>query len=256
MKFKVLSSRFSFLFLTFTLALTFLFVSNSYAVHPLITDDTGTQGKGKFQLEVNGEYSNDNGNTTTEISATFSAGIRDNIDLVVRLPYQFLRNKGEEGIKTSDNGISDMSIELKWRFYEKDGLSLALKPGIIIPTGDENKGLSDGKMSYSLFLIKTKEMEPFTFHFNLGYTKNRKELRDIWHYSLAGEYKVTKPLRIVANVGGESNPDRGSHVHPLFLLGGLIYSVNENFDIDFGVKTGLNKAEADYTLLAGITLRF
>ncbi len=256
MKFKVLSSRFYFLFLTFTLALTFLFVSNSYAVHPLITDDTGTQGKDKFQLEVNGEYSNDNENTTTEISATFSAGIRDNIDLVVRLPYQFLRNKGEEGIKTSDNGISDMSIELKWRFYEKDGLSLALKPGIIIPTGDENKGLGDGKISYSLFLIKTKEMEPFTFHFNLGYTKNKKELRDIWHYSLAGEYKVTKPLRIVANVGGESNPDRGSHVHPLFLLGGVIYSVSENFDIDFGVKTGLNKAEADYALLAGITLRF
>jgi len=231
-------------------------VSNSYAAHPLITDDTGTQGTGKFQLEVNGEYSNDNGNTITEISAILSAGIRDNIDLVITMPYQFLRTKDEAGHKTSENGISDVSIELKWRFYEKDGLSLALKPGIIIPIGDENKGLSDGKMSYSLFLIKTKEMEPFTFHFNLGYTKNRKELRDIWHYSLAGEYRVIKPLRIVANVGGETNPDRNSHVHPLFLLGGVIYSVSENFDIDFGVKNGLNKAEADYTLLAGITLRF
>lgn len=26
----------------------------AFAAHPLITDDTGTQGKGKFQLEVNG----------------------------------------------------------------------------------------------------------------------------------------------------------------------------------------------------------
>ncbi|MDH5202245.1 MAG: transporter [Nitrospirota bacterium] len=254
MKFNVLSSKFCFLFLTFTL--TFLFVSNSYAAHPLITDDTGTQGKGKSQLEVNGEYSNDNGNTITEISATFSAGIRDNIDFVITVPYQFLRTKDEAGHKTSENGISDMTIEMKWRFYEKDGLSLALKPGIIFSTGDADKGLGDGKNSYSLFFITTKEMEPFTFHVNLGYIKNRKELRDIWHYSLAVEYKVTKPLRIVANVGGETNPDWNSHVHPLFLLGGVIYSVSENFDIDFGVKTGLNKAEADYTLLAGIMLRF
>ena len=28
----------------------------SWAAHPLITDDTGTQGKGKFQLELNGQY--------------------------------------------------------------------------------------------------------------------------------------------------------------------------------------------------------
>lgn len=25
-----------------------------FAAHPLITDDTGTQGRGKFQIEVNG----------------------------------------------------------------------------------------------------------------------------------------------------------------------------------------------------------
>ena len=30
-----------------------------FAAHPLITDDTGTQGKGKFQLEVNREYGYD-----------------------------------------------------------------------------------------------------------------------------------------------------------------------------------------------------
>lgn len=262
MKFKVLKSRFvvscfhSIFFIFCSLLFALCVVSSSYAAHPLITDDTGTQGKGKFQLEVNGEYANDSGNTTTEISATFSAGIRDNIDLVVSLPYQFLRNKGEEGNRTSEDGISDMAIELKWRFYEKEGLSFALKPGIIIPTGEEDKGLGDGKAAYSLHFLTTKELDPVTLHLDLGYIKNRKELRDIWHYSLAAEYAASKPLTLVANIGGETNPDRESNVHPLFLLGGLIYKINENFSIDFGLKTGLNKEEADYTLLAGITLRF
>ena len=262
MKFKVLSSRFKGLRFhgLFCALCSVLFVlclvANSYAAHPLITDDTGTQGTGKFELEVNVEYSNDNGDSTTQFAATLSSGIRENIDLVIGTPYQFLRTRDDDGGWATEDGISDILLELKWRFYEKDGLGFALKPGIILPTGDEDKGLGDGEPAYSLFLITTKEIDPLILHFNLGYIKNGRELRDIWHYSLAGEYKVTKPLTIVANIGGETNPDRESNVHPVFLVGGIVYNLTENFDIDFGIKTGLNKAEADYTLLAGIILRF
>ena len=42
----------------------------------------------------------------------------------------------------------------------------------------------------------------------------------------------------------------------MLILGGLIYSVSENFDLDFGVKFGLNKPETDFAILAGIALRF
>lgn len=241
---------------TMVMVVVLLWSGLAFAAHPLITDDTGTQGKGKFQFEVNGEYVNDNGNSVTEIAAIFSAGITDNLDLVVGMPYQFLRTKDGDGNRTTENSISDTSIELKWRLYEKEGLSFALKPGVTFPTGKDEKGLGDGRASYSLFFITTKEMEPFTLHLNLGYIKNRTELRDIRHYSLAGEYKPVKDLRIVANIGGETNADRGSNVHPIFLLGGVIYSFRENIDMDFGIKTGLNKAEADYAVLAGLTYRF
>jgi len=240
--------------------LCFLFIPlcfspSAHAMHPLISDDTGTTGTGKFNLEVNAEYANDNGDSETQLAATLSAGIKENIDLVATLPYLFTRI--DEGPETmNEDGLSDLSLEVKWRFYEKDGLSFALKPGIILPTGDEDKGLGDGKAAYSLHFLTTKELDPVTLHLDLGYIKNGKELRDIWHYSLAAEYAVSKPLALVANIGGETNPDRGSSVHPLFLLGGLIYTINENISIDFGLKTGLNKAEADYTVLAGIILDF
>lgn len=39
-----------------------------------------------------------------------------------------------------------------------------------------------------------------------------------------------------------------------FILGGLVYSPVENFDIDFGVLRGLAEGP-DYSILAGITLR-
>jgi hypothetical protein len=254
-KFEVHCFKLS-LFILCSVLFAFFLVANSYAAHPLITDDTGTQGTGKFELEVNVEYSNDNGGSTIQFAATLSSGIRENIDLVIGTPYQFLRTRDDDGGWATEDGISDILLELKWRFYEKDGLGFALKPGIILPTGDEDKGLGDGKPAYSLFFVTTKEIDPLILHFNLGYIKNRRELRDIWHYSLAGEYKVTKPLTIVANIGGETNPDRESNVHPVFLVGGIVYSLTENLDIDFGIKIGLNKAEADYTLLAGIILRW
>jgi long-subunit fatty acid transport protein len=171
------------------------------------------------------------------------------------VPYLFTRiNEGAETLK--EDGLSDVTLELKWRFYEKGGLSFALKPGITLPTGEEDTGLGDGEAAYSLHFLSSKELDPVTIHLDLGYIKNRKELRNIWHYSLAAEYAVSKPLALVANIGGETNPDRESNVHPLFLLGGMIYTINENFSVDLGLKTGLNKAEADYTVLAGIIIDF
>ncbi len=227
-----------------------------YAAHPLITDDTGTQGKGKFQIEVNAEHANDNGNTETALGATLSAGLTDTIDIVLGMPYLFLREKDETGQWTREGGISDISLALKWRLYEREGLSFALKPGVTLPTGDKDMGLGDGKPSYSLFLITTRELEPFTFHLNIGYITSRSEFRDTFHYSLAAEFAATKNIKLVGNIGGETNPDRESITHPLFALGGVIFKITDCFDIDIGAKAGLNRAEADYALLTGLIFRF
>ena len=241
--------------------------ATSHAAHPLITDDAGTQGKGKFQLEVNGEFNYDKETeeevttkeTGGEVAPILSYGIADNLDIVLGVPYQWFRVKEDGDVTDKEDGISDMSLELKWRFYEKDGLSLALKPGITLPTGDDEKGLGTGRETYSLYFITTKEIEPWAFHLNLGYVRNENksdEREDIWHASLAGEVEVVKNLKVVADIGAERNPDKASDTHPAFIVGGLIYSLSESFDIDFGVKGGLNKTEADYSILTGITMRF
>lgn len=234
----------------------------SYAAHPLITDDTGTQGKKNFQLELNNEFSHENEDGATEDSFEFASvlsyGIADTIDIVFGVPYQHIRLK-EDGQKNTENGLSDVSLELKWRFYEKNGLSFALKPGVTLPTGDDERGLGSGKVTYSAFFITTKEIEPWAFHLNLGYIRNENkadERKDLWHASVAGEVEVMKDLRLVGNVGVERNTDRTVDVHPAFVLGGIIYSLSENLDIDFGVKGGLNKPEADYSVLAGLAWRF
>jgi hypothetical protein len=234
----------------------------SFAYHPLITDDTGTQGKGKFQLELNGEYGHDKEDgvttNTTQTAAILTYGWLDNVDIALGIPYQYIRTKDSE-TATRHDGMSDLSIDLKWRFYEKEGFSLALKPGMTLPTGDHERNLGSGRTTYGMFFILTREMKPFAIHANLGYKRNENkvdERKDIWHTSLAGEIEFIKGLKAVANVGVERNPDKSSNTHPAFIIGGLVYSVAENLDIDIGIKGGLNKTETDVTTMAGITLRF
>ncbi|MFA4915255.1 MAG: transporter [Syntrophales bacterium] len=236
--------------------------ADAHAAHPLITDDTGTVGKGKFQFEFGGEYTHEDEDGVKEdetiIVPVLSYGLRDNIDLEFCFPYQYMRAT-EEGLTTTEDGISDIEIDLKWRFYEKGSLSFAIRPLISLPTGDNEKGLGTGEVGGSLLFYVTKELEPWAFHLNLGYGRNENkfdERKDIWHASLASEVEVAKGLKLVANIGVETNSDESSDTHPAFILGGLIYSLSEDLDIDFGVKGGLNKTEADYSILAGITMRF
>ncbi len=239
-----------------------IFCAPAYAAIPLITDDTGTQGKGKFQLELFGEYGHDKEESVTnkngDLSATLTYGISDPVDIILTIPYSSWRSDDSVSV-SREHGLSDLAIESKWRFYEKEGLSFALKPGFTIPTGNDEKDLGNGKMTYYLFLIASKEVNPWAFHFNLAYIRNNntgEDRKNIWHASLASTVEVLKNLKLVGDIGVETNPEKSSDTPPAYILGGLIYSVSENFDIGLGLKGGLTKPETDIAVRGGITWRF
>ncbi|MDA8100616.1 MAG: transporter [Nitrospiraceae bacterium] len=240
---------------------------SAFGMHPLITDDAETQGKGKFQLEINGSYGTDSqtvaGVSVKEIEGeqatalTYGAGAH--LDLFVEIPYLWIRGKEDGIVAYSESGLSDVSVGAKWRFFHKDGLSFAVKPSVSLPTGDEQKGLGSGKYGYSVFLIAQKEVEPWSLFLNLGHIRNNNdfdEANDLWHVSLAGTYEVVEHLKIAANVGAEKNRDKTADKDPAFALLGIVYEVGETLDLDAGVKKGLNEAETDVTYLAGVTVRF
>jgi hypothetical protein len=238
-----------------------------WSAHPLITDDAGTQGVGNFQFEVNGQYDSDketvSGITVKsegwQVGSTLSYGIIETVDLVLTLNYLWGNAKEDEFTVYDENGISDTVFEVKWRFFENDGLGLALKPGIVFPTGDDDKGLGAGKTGYHLYFIASQEIAPWAFHLNIGYIGNENKLdeeKDLWHVSLATTYDVVENLKIVGNIGVEKNSDMAAENDPAFLLGGVIYKVTENFDIDLGVKFGLTSSETDMSVMAGTSFRF
>ncbi len=246
-------------------ALMMLASANAYATHPLITDDTNTQGKGKYQIELNSRFSRDRENgiktTSKEAASTLSCGITDNIDLIAGLPFEWSSLS-----TTKEQGIGDMSVDVKWRvlWSEEHNLSVALKPGVSIPTGNAEKGFGHGEPCTKATLIATHNGRLGALHCNIGYTRNAYKLdadkaalrQNIWNGSLAAEINVLTNLRGVTDIGIETNTDKASASHPAFLLGGVIYSASENLDLDLGLKEGLNKSATDTSLLVGILARF
>lgn len=249
------------------------FSGTAFAVRPpLLTDDAETIGKGKFELEFNGEYShNSEGGVTekeTAIESALTYGITDKVDAVLTVPYKFIREKGEETL--SSDGFSDLALEVKWRFYEAHEWALALRPRITFPTGNRDKDLGTGKPTYSIFLIATKECEPWQFHFNLGYLRNEHDtiaepgadevlddMRDnLFFASVATQYKATEHLLLVGDVGIRTNQYKHPDTARVYILGGLVYEASELVDLDLGVKAGLTKTEPDYSILGGIKFKF
>jgi len=53
----------------------FLAASSAHAAHPLNTEDTGTQGKGRWQLEGNGETNRDAGVRGAQAAAVLSTAL-------------------------------------------------------------------------------------------------------------------------------------------------------------------------------------
>ncbi len=191
-------------------------------------------------------------------------GILDPLDAIVTVPYQFVRQT-QGGETTDNNGFGDVALALKWRFFgEKEGLQFAIKPSVTFPTGDEAKGLGFGREAYGITLISTFEREEWSVSANLGYLHNEYGLQsdrdayrqDIWSASLSGQYEFFEKLWLVGEVGVLTNPDVTSDTPPAYILGGFIYEITKNIDLDMGYRYGLNKPMVDYSILAGITIRF
>lgn len=231
-----------------------------HAAHPLITEDASTQGNGKLQLELTHEHDKlrQNGANAyaTLSSAVLSYGVVDSLDAIIALPY--LRLDHSSNTPTA-SGMGDVGVDIKWRFYEKGPLSLAFKPGITFPSGDETQGLGAGKHGWGIFFTGSYEAAPWALHLHLGSFQNHNVVNErvhLWHGSAAITRRMGEEVRLILDAGINSHTDRGTRSDPAFLIAGLIWSLYKNFDIDAGYKIESSDSARTHTLLSGLTWRW
>ena len=235
----------------------------SFAAHPLLTEDTGTQGKGNSQLELTYDGIRDRiGEVDVrggQLAATYSYGFVDPADLQIGMPYLRLDEDEQGGRRVLTRGINDLSINVKWRFFERGAFSLAVKPGVTLPTGDADKFLGSGRVDWGALLIASYEPGVLAFHAHVGYVDFRNTIgakTSLWQVAGAMTWQVIGPLKLVADVSSETNPVPGYSTPFDRLRVGAIWTPSKNIDLDIGYRYGLSKPAIDSGLLAGVTLRW
>ena len=219
------------------------------AEQPLVSDDAGVLGKGHGQLELGMTRQPAGAQRTWETTLTY--GLTDQTDVYVDTLYT---NGGDSG-----SGWGDTELGLKWRLAQYGPVSLMLKPGLMLPTGDRQRGLGTGRTGAGATLVVQWESERFTLLGNarLIYQPNGQGQRQsLWQISGAALYHVTGQLQLAVDTVVARNPFPQSEKPPVFLIAGVIYSPQPWVELDIGYRHGLNGQADPHAVMAGLTVRW
>ena len=233
--------------------------ADAFAAHPLLTEDTLTQGAGKFELELGNTWTRDGGERAYEFGPQLSYGVLPNLDAILRPTWISLRTAGD-GATTTARGAGDTAVDVKWRFYEAGAVSVATRAGIGAPTGNAARGLGAGRATYHVLAGASVDAAPLALHANLGYMRARGDAltrHDLFHASTAAVVTIDSGWQLLLyDIAVDTNPERAQSTPSVIVRIGAIYTVRPGCDVDFGYQAPLNHAAPARVLLAGLTIRW
>lgn len=210
----------------------------------LIWDDTETLGTGNSQNENYFFYTSNIAEKDGSYIFNFTYGYNDKTDIAVNIPFGYL--------KSFENTYSDMAdpfFEIKYRFYNREGLKFAIKPFIAIPIKKSSE-FSEKRQSYALTLVSQYREENFTLYGNTTYMVHREKFSDDEFFqSLSFDYSLTENFSMVATLY--------LSYHERLEKGGLIGFSYNTRKTEMAIGVGkLFRQDNNYSIFAGITFRF
>jgi len=231
-----------------------LATSAAYAGHPMLSEDTGTQGRGNTELELGYAWSHQDRTAIFLFQPQVSYGTSSTLDLIVQPSWTSVDQPGA----ARDRGLGDTNLDFKWRFYGAAPWSLGVRAGLEIPTAHGDPGLPHDKVSPHALLVLTGDFTPLTLDANLGYARvpDYPGARpNLYHFSAAVTYAASERLFFVLDAAVDSNADSGRATPPAVALAGLIYTARPGLDLDVGYRGRLNSVAPQRQWLLGITYR-
>lgn len=239
------------------LALALCAAPAAHAAHPFITEDPGTQGKGRFELELGLAWRQGDPSVQGRefaFAPQLSYGIVDDLDLIVQAFW--FNQSPAQGPAVIGNG--DTALDVKWRFYESDAFAAGVRAGLDLPTGNSDKGLGAGKAGWHAIAIGSVTFGEYAVYGNLAYAYTRAPgtRSNLGAASIALTRPDERPLRGFVEVAAFSNPDPSNAQWPAVARAGGIYTVSEWLDLDAGFQARLNKSATRAAWLLGATVRW
>jgi len=229
----------------------------AFAAHPLITEDTGTQGDGRFEWENGLAFTRDADVRSFEYGPQLSYGALDTLDVIVR-PTWVEQRFAASARGGRERGAGDTALDVKWRFHESGPLSFGTRAGVGLPTGNADKGLGAGRVSIHALAIATIDVAPLALHANAGYVHSVAdgERRHQWQASVAAVWSAHERAKLTLDVAATTNADAQRASAPAVARAGAIFTIVEGFDVDAGYQARLNRAAPERVVLVGATLRW
>ena len=177
---------------------------------PFLTDDPEPTDPGHWEIyapaiDVSGRAGIDEGS----FGAEFNYGAGPDVQVTVGLPASFARDEG--GFRS---GRGDLELSVKYRVFrdENAGVSMAVFPGLTLPTA--SRGLGAGRVTALIPVWLQKDAGPWSVFGGGGYAINPgPDARNYWTGGVALSRQVTERLLVGAEIdrqGADTTDGRAS----------------------------------------------
>jgi hypothetical protein len=87
------------------------------------------------------------------------------------LPFETFFEQVDGGLPEEQGGLGNIFLNYRYQLLTEETAVVTMAPrvSLIVPSGDEGRGLGTGQTGFFFNLPVSKEMDPFAFHFNLGF---------------------------------------------------------------------------------------
>jgi len=178
----------------------------------MITDDPGTPGNGKWEINLAVAFEHRPGETSYDLPAIdLNYGIGDHIQLTLQTAPVLLKRSGHGAI----GGVGGTEAAVKWRFVDEDakGVDISMFPRIIfnVVQSSVRRGLSEEGTRVQVPVQVAKKFGPWHVDAEFG-PLARTVGRSEWLYGIVGGLDVAKTTTLIAELHGRSRMDFTSDI--------------------------------------------
>jgi hypothetical protein len=209
---------------------------------PLITDDPGTPGPGRWEINIASTLQKSRSGRLYELPLIdLNYGIGERVQLKFEVPWVRQHENGRR-----DHGLGNGLVGVKWRFFEDEhrGIEVSTYPQVefnifSLPVEDQ---LVESGPQLLLPIEITKKFGSIGVNGEVGW-RVAPHQTDEWFYGLAIGRQITKRVDLLAEINGESL--RAFKESELLLNFGARVRINKIFSLLFSAGRPLKKASPD-----------
>ncbi len=239
------------------IVLALLGLPAAWAGPPFITDYPEIPPPNGWEINVPFIVERSRGETDMEAPlfdinyGTPAMGWVPHVQLKLEIPVEVVTKDGG----STDAGPGDMLLGVKWPFLEEQDWRpmVGIYPQVLVPTGDQRRGLGEGRPAYILPVLAEKHWGKWTAYGDVGYVvQTANNQRNYWYEGVSINREITERLELGGEIAWNSPPGPEGYSNLAFNLGGT-WKLSEQFNLLFSAGRSIH-GETDFMAYLGIQM--